>query len=473
MPLPRLVSSLCLVLLIGMATPIRGADATPERVIAKMATQANPGQQYSVYLPAGYPGKRRWPLLIVLDPRGRAEATRAMAQPGAAAHGWVVVSSYQSRSDDLESITLNALQALLDEIGERYAYDPKRLYLAGMSGTAKTLWTVQEPLHGVIAGFIGAGGGRPPEFGRLQSRPPAFYGIAGDQDFNYQQMRDLDGVLAKAGSAHRLAIFDGEHGWPPRASDFTAAIDWLELTAMREGLAPRDDAWIDAQLVIARTQVAKAADSLARWRALDQLVRDFDGLRDVAVEKADADRTRALPETKRLLAREDDLRSDERRQAQRLDAWLERFNARAVDGRVQPLPSLTASMADLRLRPIQAQAAESDAMLALSAKRKLALMYASSVGYLPRATMKSGDLARAQSALELATAIYPDRPTAYCRLAQVEATLGRTGPAFERLQQCLDRGYADREALATDSAWEPMRADPRWTTMLSGIKSTD
>ena len=61
MPLPRLVSSLCLVLLIGVAAPIRGADATPERVIAKMATQANPGQQYRI----------RYPLLIEISGQGQ------------------------------------------------------------------------------------------------------------------------------------------------------------------------------------------------------------------------------------------------------------------------------------------------------------------------------------------------------------------------------------------------------------------
>ena len=48
-------------------------------------------------------------------------------------------------TDTLESSTLYALQALLTESEKRYSTDRRRLYLAGMSGTAKTLWKVVEP----------------------------------------------------------------------------------------------------------------------------------------------------------------------------------------------------------------------------------------------------------------------------------------------------------------------------------------
>jgi poly(3-hydroxybutyrate) depolymerase len=58
----------------------------------------------------------------------------------------VVLSSYQSRSDTNEIGTLRALQALLGEALHRFAIDRKRIYLAGLSGTAKTLWTRTDAL---------------------------------------------------------------------------------------------------------------------------------------------------------------------------------------------------------------------------------------------------------------------------------------------------------------------------------------
>jgi poly(3-hydroxybutyrate) depolymerase len=78
------------------------------------------------------------------------------------------------------------LQALLREAGARYAYDPKRVYLAGMSGTAKSLWIAERALHGMVAGFIGAGGARPSELGALRLPAPAYFGLAGTKDFNYR-----------------------------------------------------------------------------------------------------------------------------------------------------------------------------------------------------------------------------------------------------------------------------------------------
>src|SRR6478752_4051290 len=87
-----------------------------------LATAANPAQRYELLTPEGYPGSRRWPVLIVLDPRGRADSALAMARPGAEANGWLVLSAYGSRSDDREQHTMDALQALLREAGTRYAY---------------------------------------------------------------------------------------------------------------------------------------------------------------------------------------------------------------------------------------------------------------------------------------------------------------------------------------------------------------
>lgn len=102
-------------LLLAACGVVRAEDFPEDQVVSKIATLASPDQQYARYLPPGYSRDRKWPVLILLDQRGRAEATLARVQQGARRNGWIVMSSYQSRSDTLESITLFALQALLDE----------------------------------------------------------------------------------------------------------------------------------------------------------------------------------------------------------------------------------------------------------------------------------------------------------------------------------------------------------------------
>ncbi|MEO8161893.1 MAG: hypothetical protein ABI588_10785, partial [Arenimonas sp.] len=298
----------------------------------RIATRSDPDQQYDLFLPAGYPGNRLWPALIILDPRGRTDWIMEQARRGASSNGWIVLASYQSRSDGREQITLTALQALLRETGSQFAYDPKRVYIAGMSGTAKSLWIVERAMHGLVAGYIGAGGGRPPELGRLRSKVPPFFGFAGDHDFNYQEMRELDAELERIGSSHRLDIFEGAHGWPREDGQFSDALDWLELVAIRDGIAPRRRAWIEEQFVSALARARQAKSPLESWRRLDQLVRDFAGLRTLDVEDAEVAQLRASKQVRAALAVEAQLHAEEARFARLLDEWASLLKHPVTDG---------------------------------------------------------------------------------------------------------------------------------------------
>jgi predicted esterase len=387
-----------------------------------IAVSANPAQKYELFKPDGYPGDKRWPVLIVLDPRGRAESALAMAQAGAAANGWLVLSAYGSRSDDREQLTMDALQALLREAGTRYAYDPKRVYLAGMSGTAKSLWIAERALHGMVAGFIGAGGARPSELGALRLPAPAYFGLAGTKDFNYREMRELDADLARVGATHAFGVFEGAHGWPP-PEDFTHAIDWLELQAMRSGLAPKRDAWIDAQLAASRARANSAKSSLERWRAFDQLVRDFDSLRDIGAERAQADTLQASTDVRAQLAAEQELLSEEARFARGLDEWATRLGAVAGESGRLPPPDTGRTLATLRIRSLQKHVQSPDQLEAESAQRRLETAYAAGAHYLADEQQLRGNEEGARAALRFAAAVFPDRPYPTCRLEGLQRGL--------------------------------------------------
>jgi predicted esterase len=388
------------------------ADEAPR---SDIATQADSAQHYDLFLPDGYPGERKWPVLIVLDPRGRGEAALAIARPGAQADGWIVLSSRNSRSDDREQLTFGALQALLREAGSRYAIDPRRVYIAGMSGTAKSLWVADAQLHGLVAGYIGSAGARPPELGVLHA-PPPFFGFTGTRDFNHREMREFDDTLAQAGGAHRLEVFDGPHGWPA-PEQFALAIDWLELQAMRDGPAPRREPWIDEQLAKARAHATAAGLALEKWRRHEAVARDFEGLRDVTADHAEAARLAQSPEVRAALAQEHDLLREESRFAHALDEWASQLGAGAgADGRLPP-PDIARTLATLHIRSLQAHASDKDPIVADSAQRRLELAWVAAAHYLADEQQRRGDMERTRAALKLAAAIFPDRPYASCRLA--------------------------------------------------------
>lgn len=400
-----------LALLLLVAAPVQSADDFPrDTVVPRVATLAPAEYQYALYLPAGYDPSRRWPLLIVLDPRGRAEASIAMAVEGARRHGWIVMSAWQSRSDTAESVTLLALQALLDDSSRRFSLDPRRLYLAGMSGTAKSLWTVVPPLRGSLAGLVGCAGGREPGSPPLTTPIPPFFGCTGDHDFNHAEMLALDATLAKAGARHRLQGFAGGHGWP--SAGLGEAIDWLQLMAMRDGLAARDADWIAARLAAERAAGEAQADEYRRWLALAPLAGDYAGL---APDDGLAARVEALARStavRAARARESELAEDERRYHDVVDAWVGRMRARFPDGRAQDPPTRGESVNVLKVRSLQKLANGGDAMLADSARRRLELAFAAANFYVPAEAEARKLPGHAKAARAVAGAIFPERATA-------------------------------------------------------------
>lgn len=374
-----------------------------ERLEARVPTAADPAQQYALYIPDG--ASPRTPLLIVLDPRGRGEMARDLVLDGARARGWAVMSSWQSRSDTQEGITLRALDALLVE-SARVPHDPKRVYLAGMSGTAKTLWVVAPVLRGKVAGLIGSAGGRPPELPPLPPDAPAFFGFTGTTDYNFQEMHVLDEALARNDTPHRLEIYEGPHGWPA-SPGFVEAIAWMDMQRMRSGALPRDASFLDARVATCRDDAAATPDPLDRWRVLDHCVRDLDGLADVSAFRTQASALDRSPEVRRLRTLEARLRDEEARHRKRFDAWRERFNARYVEGREQPPPTNAATLRELRIAALRKRALDPDPRVAASARRQLAWVRAGAASYLPPAFAARGDTARVQALRALADATTP------------------------------------------------------------------
>ena len=432
-------------------------------VISKVATLSDPEQQYSLFLPAGYDPAKQWPVLLVMDPRGRGELALELFVDGARRHGWIVISSHQTRSDTFSTVTSDAFKALLKDLAEReFSVHIKRLYLAGMSGTGFVSWHLAKALPEVVAGVIGAGAGLPRD---LESTGDSvsfdYYGLAGTADFNYQDQRRLDGALEEVGAHHHFAVWEGGHGWPPTAELTVAAVDWLELIAMKRGLAPRREDFIEAQYQAALKQAEAAADPLSRLRAWRQLSRDFDGLialsevrrRLAQVEQEDA--------VKKAVQQEKKLERQEISYMDRLNRWL------ATVRRSPEPPDKQRSLADLQIKRLVEQAQDmTDPFVAHSAQRRLEVTWVHASFYLPNEFDERGRLDRALEMLELAVAIFPQRPRGYLGMAEILTRTGRKERAFEALEKARDNGWEATDVMRSHAVWEPLHGDPRWQQLV-------
>ena len=196
------------------------------------------------------------------------------------------------------------LAALTNDVAARLALNPRRVYLAGMSGGARTALGVALASK-EIAGVIASSAGYPDSNIRKTLSFPLF-ATAGTEDFNHLEMRKLDRALT---TPHRLAIFDGGHVW--LSSELALqAVEWMQLHAMKAELEPRDDAEIDRMLA-ARVAAAGTGSDKDTFRALQAIADDFQGLRDVS---AFARRAAELGRDKTVRAALDAERDQDRRE---------------------------------------------------------------------------------------------------------------------------------------------------------------
>lgn len=371
-----------------------------DAVVPDVASASDPAQHYALYLPPGYPGDRRWPVLLVLDPRGRAELGARLFEAGARRNGWVVLSAAGSRSDEAQGATLLAVQALLGDAERRFASDPRRLYLSGMSGTAKLAWALLDPLRDRVAGIIGCAGARPPDLAPLRAVPPPFAGCTGTRDYNHASMRALDAELAGLGAPRRLDVFAGGHGWAD-ADTLSAAVDWLEWMDARDtaSASASDAAWARA------TALPLPDAALPRWRALDQRVRDFAGRPEVAALAAERDALGATPALRAALAAERKALDGDVAYQRAVDAWVLRMQPGFTEGHRRTPPTRAESLRMLRVRSLAALAASPDPLDVDAAARRLGLARNAAAAFVPGLARARGDKAMAKAALEVADAL--------------------------------------------------------------------
>src|SRR5688500_9491180 len=124
----------------------------------RVASAVDTSQAYALYLPPGYSTARQWPILFVLDPRGRALPALKLFEEAAGRLGWIVMSSYNTLSDGPPEPNVIAMEAMLRSAQDSLSIDRSRLYLAGFSGTARAVLRFAVNLRGHVAGVIAVGG---------------------------------------------------------------------------------------------------------------------------------------------------------------------------------------------------------------------------------------------------------------------------------------------------------------------------
>jgi poly(3-hydroxybutyrate) depolymerase len=432
-------------------------------LVEGVATTADPTQTYTLYLPSGYRQDRRWPLLLVFDPRGRARLAAELFRPAAERHGWIVVSSADTRSDGPMEPNLKALRALWAETHSRFANDPRRIYVAGFSGGAHLGWMLAESTRR-LAGVI-ASGGRVIDEVEGGTAMFASFAAAGEVDFNHRGTREADRLLAARGGPHRLEFFSGGHQWMPEPLA-SHAVAWMELVAMRQALRPTDPELVErlyGEDAAAAAALEQTGDALAAMRRWDAVARTFDGLRDTSEARRRAETLSAGKPVAAALRAEQ--RCDEF-EDERLATVYGELARIAAPGRP---PNASRVISVIGVAALHRRADE-PGCAGLAARRVLETIATHAGFYVTRDLFAAERWDSAVVALQVAIEAKPDSSPLWYNLACARARSGQPAKALEALKRAVDAGYRDLAHLEADPDLEAIRGEPEYRALVETLR---
>jgi tetratricopeptide (TPR) repeat protein len=382
-------------------------------------------------------------------------------------YGYIVASSYNTRSDGPFAQAMNGVHILRRDTHRRFAIDGRRVYMAGFSGEARLACRMADTAPGSVTGVIACGAGFPLD------RPPhegltfAFFGIAGTTDFNHDEVVGLDRKLDSLKATHRIETFDGGHEWP--SSELcTQALEWMEILAMKEGSRPRDEALVDNLLANGLREAEASEESgqvYAAYHRYAALARDFKGLRDVSDLEKRADNLQESKELKDYVKRRD-------RQAEKDKDYLAKAPQALVRFPPDNVRSLPRALNFLKISSLKKRAKKTDDPIeSLSAQRLLESVFVQTAYYVPSDLFNRGDYERAVLSLSIAAEIKPENPFVWYNLSRAYARMDRKQSALESLERAVDTGFSSVEELKNESDFASLREDDGFVSIVKRLEA--
>jgi hypothetical protein len=451
------------------APPAETADWPRGQIVERVACRDDPSESYALYLPSAYAADRRWPIVYALDPRSRALVPAELLREGAERYGFVVASSYSSRSDEEVDPNPKALGAMWRDTHARLSLDERRAYAAGFSGTVRSACRMADAAPGSLAGVIACGAGFAPGTPPHAGLPFGVFAIVGDADFNYQEVQELGETLEGLGVPSRVEAFAGPHQWPP-ARLLADALAWFEVRGMQDGSRPRDPALAAALLAEGQAEAAaleaggRACEARRRYA---DVARDLEGLADVSSARAAAQRLRASPEHERDRRARLKWREREADFVKAAPPALSRLRVEAASTSVQE------ALGELHVAELRRKAERSDdPQERAAARRSLEQLYVQVAFYLPRRLRSEGDPGKAALLLAIATEVHPERADAWYDLACARAQAGWKKDALKALERAVTAGFRDAASLQSDTDLAPLHGEAGYQSLVARLSAT-
>ncbi len=440
------------------------AQIQPGRVIEQIPVSSQPGQSYAAYLPSNYDPTKTRPTVFCLDPRARGKLALERFVAAAEKYGYIVICSNTSRNGLGSEQVSDILTNFWNDAHARFNIDPKRTFAAGFSGGSRLSSMLASRCRGCLAGVIGLGAGFPADIQPDAKTTFAYFGAAGVDDFNFQEMWYLEKKFDELSAPYHFENFAGGHEWAT-VEVIDHALAWLTLQSIKAGNANRDEKFLGEQL---QNRTREAESFLTSQRFVDaysafrSIVRDFDGLLDVATAKVRVEELR----------KNDQLKKDQKSEEEYLKRQLiEAGTIRSLwTKKIEPdqiqFPRLEAAqkLGELRRR----KDATHDSRDRRLARRILSgLLVESFESAQPALQAKNYDVALDNYLL--AKEVDPKSASVAFELGRVYAFRKQKKQALESLEESVKLGFKDVERLRTEPAFASFVDDARYQKLLTTL----
>lgn len=444
----------------------------PGKITEKVISQDNPNERYSVFLPMEYSTHKKWPIIFIMDPRGRALPALNLFRDAAEELGYILMSSYNTVSDGPAQPNAMALNAMIHDAARQFSVNDRRFYLAGFSGTARIAWSYAHQLKNNVAGVIGFGAGLSnnillPVAVKAEGNPFSFFGGAAYYDFNFFEVFNLANQLSDLDFPNAIEFYDGVHGWPS-SKIIRDALYWMELRAMKEHLQA-----IDPQIIKRYME-----DQLRAGSSLEQTGHKYEAYRryKIALEASDllVENSALRKQVKRMekdqtIKKEAKSLKSQSRETDRYLGKMAKYLSKVRQS--QSVPTPLEIRKNLLILNLMLDAEVKDRSYENRASRvMLENAYVRLSFYEPRYYLESQKPEWALAMLKVAQQIKPNAPQNCLFLARTYAQLDQAPKAFDALGCLDDLNILSYKMLETDPYLQKLAQNPRMNQLKQSLK---
>ena len=414
------------------------------QLIEKVICKNDTSQSYALYLPENYSIEKKYPIIYAFDPHAAGRLPVINYKDLAEKYGYIIAGSNNSKNgtswDESQSIATN----LFADAGNRLSINTQRIYVLGFSGGARVANGLAIT-NGSIEGAICCGAAAPATNSNSPRNNYSFFGIVGNEDFNYTEMRKYDMVdLAGHNIKHALITFDGKHEWPPKET-MDEAFWWIELNEMRKNSSYKNDSLIakhiqpELKQVVAFQQKNQVFEA---YKLCQTTINFYDGLADLSSCFAIYKTVQANPEiSKRLKQEEEDWDKEENIKKEYIKAF-----------QTQNLNWWDKNIATLNQK-IKTGKDKNEVLI-----NKRTLGYLSLVAYMQTSgALKQNMLPAADFFGKIYILVDPTNNEAHYLMASISAEKGDKTGAIKSLKLAVKNGFKDTNRLQSDSAFNSIK----------------